>query len=408
MSEYILSVNNVGKAYRAYGSEWRRVLTWFGASFKPRTEHWTLHNISFQIKAGEAIGIVGQNGAGKSTLLKIITGTLKPTTGNVHYNGRIAAILELGMGFHPDLTGRQNAYHSAGLMGFTQEQIDAVIANIESFAEIGEYFDQPVRLYSSGMQVRVAFAVATAFRPDILIVDEALSVGDTYFQHKSFERIKQFRALGTSLLFVSHDKAAVLALCDRAILLEKGRVLKDSQPEEVMDFYNALIADKENNKIEQIVQEDGKVQTISGTGEARITDIALYNEAGQKVELVGVGDQVKLRIACIINAPIPELVLGYLIKDRLGQEIFGTNTYHLEQPLQNLSVGKIIEYQFTFPANLGVGSYTISIALHSAATHIGNNYDWRDRALLFSVVNNAKINFIGLTWLEPKVSYNYE
>ena len=228
MNQYILNINQVGKAYRSYGSEWRRVLTWFGAPFKPLTEHWTLQNISFQIKAGEAVGIVGQNGAGKSTLLKIITGTLKPSTGTVTHHGRIAAILELGMGFHPDLTGRQNAYHAAGLMGYTQDQIDSVINGIEQFAEINEYFDQPVRLYSSGMQVRVAFAVATAFRPDILIVDEALSVGDAYFQHKSFERIKQFRTQGTSLLFVSHDKAAVLALCDRAILLEEGQTYQKS------------------------------------------------------------------------------------------------------------------------------------------------------------------------------------
>lgn len=408
MNQYILNINQVGKAYRSYGSEWRRVLTWFGAPFKPLTEHWTLQNISFQIKAGEAVGIVGQNGAGKSTLLKIITGTLKPSTGTVTHHGRIAAILELGMGFHPDLTGRQNAYHAAGLMGYTQDQIDSVINGIEQFAEINEYFDQPVRLYSSGMQVRVAFAVATAFRPDILIVDEALSVGDAYFQHKSFERIKQFRTQGTSLLFVSHDKAAVLALCDRAILLEKGCVLKDSQPEEVMDFYNALLADKENNKIEQITQEDGRVQTISGTGEAQILDIGLYNQSGQKIEMVGVGENVKLRVSCIAHKPIPELVLGYIIKDRLGQEIFGTNTYHLNAALNDLTTGQMIQYQFSFPVNLGVGSYTISVALHSAATHIGTNYDWRDRALMFNVVNISKAKFVGLNWLESVVDYNYE
>lgn len=408
MNQYILNINQVGKAYRSYGSEWRRVLTWFGAPFKPLTEHWTLQNISFQIKAGEAVGIVGQNGAGKSTLLKIITGTLKPSTGTVTHHGRIAAILELGMGFHPDLTGRQNAYHAAGLMGYTQDQIDSVINGVEQFAEINEYFDQPVRLYSSGMQVRVAFAVATAFRPDILIVDEALSVGDAYFQHKSFERIKQFRTQGTSLLFVSHDKAAVLALCDRAILLEKGCVLKDSQPEEVMDFYNALLADKENNKIEQITQEDGRVQTISGTGEAHITDVGLYNEAGQKVELVGVGDKVKLHVSFIVNTIVPELVVGYLIKDRLGQEIFGTNTYYLDKIIKEPFTNQKITYCFSFPTNLGVGSYTIAVALHGSAAHIGSNYDWRDRALIFNVANFSKANFVGLNWLESSVDYNYE
>ena len=404
MNQAVLSVNNVGKAYRSYGSEWRRVLTWFGVPFQPRTEHWTLRNISFQLKAGEAVGIVGQNGAGKSTLLKIITGTLKPSTGRATHTGRIAAILELGMGFHPDLTGRQNAYHAAGLMGYTQTQIDAVIGEIEAFAEVGEYFDQAVRLYSSGMQVRVAFAIATAFRPDILIIDEALSVGDAYFQHKSFERIKQFRAQGTSLLFVSHDKGAVLALCDRAILLEKGSVLKDSQPEEVMDFYNALLADKENNKIEQIIQEDGRVQTISGTGEAQILDIGLYNQAGQKVEIIDVGESVELRVKVKIFQDIDQLVLGYGIKDRLGQVIFGTNTWHTKQVVNSVKANDTITYRVNFPANFGVGSYSIQTALVDSDTHLTKNYEWRDLATLFSVTNIHKNHFAGIAWHQPIIS----
>ena len=216
MSLPVLEVTNIGKAYRDYGSELWRILSWFGLRFKPVHETWTLQNISFSIAAGEAIGVVGQNGAGKSTLLKIITGTLKPSTGSVTVRGKIAAILELGMGFHPDLTGRQNAYHSAGLMGYTSPQIDAVIDQIEAFAEVGEYFDQPVRTYSSGMQMRVAFATVTAYRPEILIVDEAMSVGDAYFQHKSFDRIRQFQTAGTTLLLVSHDRGAIQAICDRA------------------------------------------------------------------------------------------------------------------------------------------------------------------------------------------------
>lgn len=185
----LLTVKNLGKAYRVYASEFQRIGRWFGISTKPKEEHWVLKHVNFSIHAGEAIGIVGQNGAGKSTLLKMITGTLQPTEGNVQVNGRIAAILELGMGFTPDLTGRQNVYHAAGLMGFNADRIDEVIKEIEAFAEIGTYFDEPVRTYSSGMQMRVAFAVATAIRPEILIVDEALSVGDSYFQHKSFDQI---------------------------------------------------------------------------------------------------------------------------------------------------------------------------------------------------------------------------
>ncbi|MBN2866883.1 MAG: ABC transporter ATP-binding protein, partial [Thiotrichales bacterium] len=261
----VLHVSNVGKAYRKYSSELKRVASWFGLPVKPADEHWVLHDINFSIQAGEAIGVIGQNGAGKSTLLKMITGTLPPTKGRIQVNGRIAAILELGMGFNPDFTGRQNAQHGLAMMGFTQSQIEQVMPELEAFAEVGEYFDQPVRTYSSGMQMRVAFGVATAFRPEILIVDEALSVGDAYFQHKSFDRIKQFREQGTTLLFVSHDKSAILALCNRAILIEAGLVIKDGDPEEVTDYYNALIAEKENSTIRQEKNESGKMQTISGT-----------------------------------------------------------------------------------------------------------------------------------------------
>lgn len=406
-TESVLSVSNIGKAYRSYGSELWRILSWFGLRFKPVHETWTLQNITFDIAPGEAIGIVGQNGAGKSTLLKIITGTLKPSTGSVTVRGKIAAILELGMGFHPDLTGRQNAYHSAGLMGYTRAQIDAVIGDIETFAEVGEYFDQPVRTYSSGMQMRVAFATVTAYRPEILIVDEALSVGDAYFQHKSFDRIRQFRELGTTLLLVSHDRSAIQAICNRAILLEQGKVIKDGEPEEVMDFYNALIADKENNKVEQIKLDNGKVQTYSGTGEAKVEEIGLYNDKGEKVEFVGVGDPVELRVKVKVYQDIPELVLGYMIRDRLGQAVYGSNTHHLDQVIQNAKEGDVIEFSFSFDTNLGVGSFAITVALHAQDTHIGGNYEWRDQALLLSVVNTSKSTFTGLCWMEPKVRINY-
>lgn len=407
MSLPVLDITSVGKSYRDYGNELWRILSWFGLRFKPVHEIWTLQNISFSVAPGEAIGIVGQNGAGKSTLLKIITGTLKPSTGNVTVRGKIAAILELGMGFHPDLTGRQNAYHSAGLMGYTSAQIDAVIDQIEAFAEVGEYFDQPVRTYSSGMQMRVAFATATAYRPEILIVDEAMSVGDAYFQHKSFDRIRQFQSEGTTLLLVSHDSSAIQAICDRAILLEKGKVIQDGEPEEVMDFYNALIADKENNKVEQIKLDNGKVQTVSGTGEALVEEIGLYNDKGEKVEFVGVGDLVELRVKVKVHQDIPELVLGYMIRDRLGQAVYGTNTHHLDQVIQNAKEGDVIDFSFSFTARLGVGSFSITIALHSHDTHIGTNYEWKDQALLLSVVNTSKNTFTGLCWMEPKARIEY-
>lgn len=185
-------------------------MEWLDPRGKPRHElHWVQQGLNFEVRAGEAVGIIGMNGAGKSTLLKMIVGTTQPTTGSVEMTGRVAALLELGMGFHPDFTGRQNAIMAGQLLGMSVEEILTLMPDIEAFAEIGEYIDEPVRVYSSGMQVRLAFAVATARRPDVLIVDEALSVGDAYFQHKSFDRIREFRKRGTTLLIVSHDKQAI-------------------------------------------------------------------------------------------------------------------------------------------------------------------------------------------------------
>ncbi|AQL36105.1 ABC transporter ATP-binding protein [Pseudomonas syringae] len=402
----LLSVKNLGKAYRVYASEFQRIGRWFGIPTKPSEEHWVLKHISFSIEPGEAIGIVGQNGAGKSTLLKMITGTLQPTEGNVQVNGRIAAILELGMGFTPDLTGRQNVFHAAGLMGFSGEQINEVIDEIEAFAEIGEYFDEPVRTYSSGMQMRVAFAVATAIRPEILIVDEALSVGDSYFQHKSFDRIREFQQQGTTLLIVSHDRGSIQALCNRAILLEKGTVIKDGKPEEVMDFYNALIAEKENATVQLRELEDGSVQTRSGSGEATIGPVSLHNAAGEHIEYVSVGEPVSLHINAQVNSAIPELVVGYLIKDRLGQPVYGTNTHHMGCKVADLQAGESLDYSFNFAANLGVGSYSVAVALHTTDSHLSRNYEWVDLTLVFNVVNISQNEFVGLAWLPPVVEFS--
>ena len=401
----ILEVKNIYKSYRTYNSEIWRILSWFGIKHKAIQENYTLKNISFSIKEGEAIGIIGQNGAGKSTLLKIITGTLQATKGEINTTGKISAILELGMGFHPDLTGRQNAYHSAGLMGYTSKQIDAVISDIEDFAEIGEYFDYPVRTYSSGMQMRVAFAVATAYRPNILIIDEALSVGDSYFQHKSFDKIKKFKEQGTSLLFVSHDKASILALCDRAILIDKGELLREGNPEEITDYYNALIAQKENSSVKQQNTNSNKLQTISGTGEATIEKVALYNQEGELIDVVGVGDLVDLKVDVKINKDISSLVLGYAIKDRLGQTMYGTNTWHTKQIIDFPKENDKYQFTLTFPANLGVGTYSIVIALTNSDTHLNENYEWRDLALIFDVVNLNKTYFVGSTWNEPKIKW---
>ncbi len=398
-----LVVRNVGKAYRRWSSEWARVASWFGVRIAPAEEHWVLRNVSFAVGPGEAVGIIGQNGAGKSTLLKMITGTAQPTEGSVTRAGRVAAILELGMGFNSDLTGRENVFHSAGLMGYSHEQIASVMPDIEAFAEVGEYFDQPMRTYSSGMQMRVSFSVATAFRPDVLIVDEALSVGDSYFQHKSFKRIREFRELGTTLLLVSHDSTAIQAICDRAILLDAGSVVRDGAPEDVMDYYNALIAERENASLIVRKHASGREQIVSGTGEAVVEDIGLYNADGEPVEMIDVGQPVQLRIRVRAHAPIERLVLGYMIKDRLGQAVFGTNTHYTEQHLDHVGAGEQMEFVVNFDANLGPGSYSVSTALVSSETHLVNNYEWRELAMTFTVANLSKAGFVGTAWVPPRI-----
>ncbi len=253
-----IRVSGLGKAYKQYPNRWSRLFEWLVPFSPPRHHlHWILREVEFTIEPGEAVGIVGVNGAGKSTLLKMIAGTTQPTCGEIRVAGRVAALLELGMGFHPDFTGRQNVFMAGQLLGMQVEEIQALMPDIEAFAEIGEAIEQPVRTYSSGMQMRLAFSVATARRPDILIVDEALSVGDAYFQHKSFERIRSFRKAGTTLLIVSHDRSAIQSICDSAILLEQGRMAMRGRPEEVMDYYNALLAEREGQTVRQEMLADG-------------------------------------------------------------------------------------------------------------------------------------------------------
>ncbi|MBU9249746.1 ABC transporter ATP-binding protein [Burkholderia multivorans] len=399
-----ITVTNLGKAYKQYPTRWSRLVEWLDPRGKDHhTLHWVLRDVNFSVSAGEALGIIGINGAGKSTLLKMIVGTTQPTVGSVTTTGRVAALLELGMGFHPDFTGRQNVMMAGQLLGYSVDELTTLMPEIEAFAEIGEYIDQPVRVYSSGMQMRLAFSVATARRPDVLIVDEAMSVGDAYFQHKSFDRIREFGKLGTTLLIVAHDKAAIQAICDRAILLNAGRLEMEGPPEAVMDFYNAMLADRENSEVRQEKLESGAVQTVSGTGEAVIDDVALLDQSGQPVEVIGVGQPVTLRVKVRCVHAIPELVVGYMIKDRLGQTVFGTNTYHLKQVLADLVEGQLVELHFEFLANIGVGSYSVAVALHTGDAHLANNYQWRDHALVFNVVNIKMDDFVGVAWLPTTV-----
>ena len=383
-----LRVTKLGKAYRRYVRQSGRLLEWLGLGVQHELK-WILRDINFEIQRGEAVGLIGVNGAGKSTLLKLIAGTARPTTGQITVNGRITALLELGMGFHADFTGRENVLMSARIAGIPASELEAVMAAVEEFAEIGDYIDQPVRTYSSGMQVRLAFSVATAVRPDILIVDEALSVGDTYFQHKSFDLIRRFLAEGTTLLFVSHSAASVKSICTRAILLDQGSIVCDDAPDKVLDYYNALIARSHAEyEIRQLATKGGGQVTRSGSGEARIDKLELI--VGQEpVNAMLSGQPAVIRVTGTSRVPLDQITVGILLRDRLGNDVFGTNTMHHGSSAPRRE-GERFCAEFRFASlPLGSGSYSITAALHSLDNHIAGNYDWWDRALVFEVLSQG-------------------
>jgi len=394
-----LRVSNLGKAYRRYPTHWARLSEWLAAGYLTRhTQNWVLRGISFEVRPGEAVGIIGRNGAGKSTLLKLITGTTQPSGGTVEVGGHVAALLELGMGFHPDFTGRQNVITAGQLLGHSAKTIYEKMDEIEAFAEIGEYIDRPVRTYSSGMQVRLAFSVATAVRPEILVIDEALSVGDAYFQHKSFDRIRQFKGQGTTLLFVSHNAGAVKTLCDRAILLDDGLLVHDGRPDAVLDYYNALIAKQEADSAIRQIEDRNTRQTTTRSGNHWATIQAVdILENGRSVRAIRCGDRITLFIIFEVARDITDLTVGILIRDKLGNNIFGTNTQYLGVVPRQFARGTRTAVEFVIPSlGLGVGNYNLTVALHSGETHLQDNYDWWDRALVFQVVPGDGARAIGV------------
>ncbi|UNC93606.1 ABC transporter ATP-binding protein [Candidatus Contubernalis alkaliaceticus] len=393
-------VNNLGKKYKRYTNRWHRIMEWKSrGKVTLHQPQWVLRNISFSVKSGQSLGLVGQNGAGKSTLLKILTGTTQMSEGSYDVKGRVSALLELGMGFYPEFTGRQNVFLTGQIMGFGNEQIQEMMPEVQSFAEIGDYFDQPIRTYSSGMIVRLAFAAATAVRPEVLIVDEALSVGDAYFQHKCFARLRKFKEQGTTLLFVSHDPGAVKNLCDRAILLDGGQLIKEGYPEEILDYYNAVIATREAGyAIQQNPGEGNRMITRSGDGAARISQVEMLCK-NQVVNAVQVGDMVDLRVKVGFLKEVIQPTVGILFKDRLGNDIFGTNTYNLGLELGTCKAGEEREVIFRMPINFGAGHYSLTAAVHHGPTHLQGNYDWWEHAVILQVVPGKESQFIGVCYL---------
>ena len=415
----LLSVQNLGKAFCTYRSEWQRFARWFGLSTKPSEEHWVLRNINFEIQPGEAIGIIGKNGAGKSTLLKMITGTMQPSEGQVQVNGRIAAILELGMGFNPELTGRQNVFHSAGLMGFSVEQIKLAMPNIENFADIGSYFDEPVRVYSSGMQARIAFAVATSNRPDILIVDEALSVGDAAFQRKCFHRIETHMNDGMSLLLVSHDVESIKKICSKALFLKDCSQKIFSDAKKVCDEYEQdLFGSKEEtqeNSHQNTIKEERPLGFFDptllntndlkyGDGRAQIEEVWFEDSSGHHVNILSMGEKFLLKYRIQFNSPVEHPVFSFLIKTLEGISLYGSDTQSLGNKTEIYKAGDSVEIIFSLKNNLASGTYFINCGIRDESSSESVFIHRRVDVAMFKATQQRDTGQAGLVNLDAEFS----
>ncbi len=344
-------------------------------------EFWALREIFLEVRKGESCGIVGLNGSGKSTLLQIITGTLTPTAGKVSVNGRVAALLELGSGFNPEFSGRENVYMNGALLGFNRREIDARIPDIEAFADIGDHFDQALSSYSSGMQMRVAFAVSTAFEPDILIIDEALAVGDAYFQQKCFQRLESFRERGGTLLFVSHDANTVKHICNKALLLSHGKTISFGAPRDVIDLYQGLVAKKTDMSNGEVSVDQSyaptpetlvaieqpkawtKATTVTTNGDAEMIDFALLNADNLPVTHLESETQLTVRYVVKLNKRFERPAYGLIVRDRMGRSIFETSTFALQMPEESIDEGAQVMVRFNLNLNLKAGQYSFSVGV---------------------------------------------
>ncbi len=361
-----------------------------------------LKNISFQVARGETLGIVGQNGAGKSTLLKILTGVFLPDSGVVCIDGKITGLLELGTGFNSEFTGLQNIYLNSSLLGISKEEVDDIIEAIVAFSELGDFIHEPLKTYSSGMVMRLAFSTAIHADPGAFVVDEALSVGDAYFQQKCMRKIKEFKENGGSIVFVSHEMNAVKVLCDRALLLEHGVVIKEGKPDHVINAYNFLLAKK--SKGEEICFADSESSGKAyGNFKVEIVHVKMLNDHGESSEFFVAGDRCTVEIGLKCNEDAEAVTVGILIRDRFGQDIFGTNTCHMNVPIA-LKAGEECTVRYCMEElNIGPGKYTLSPAVHRGETHVDECYQWVDSFLSFEVVAGKDFLFIGFSKLKPNV-----
>jgi lipopolysaccharide transport system ATP-binding protein len=392
----VISVQNVSKVYHLYRHPFHRVLGALTLSRRQKAEFWALRNINLRVEKGEVFALLGPNGSGKSTLLQVITGILQPTSGRVHCSGRIAALLELGAGFNPEFSGRENVYLNGEILGLSRKELDQAFPRIEAFAEIGQFIDRPVKEYSSGMYVRLAFSTAIHVDPEILIVDEALAVGDAIFASRCVQKFEELRRKNVTVLLVSHDLGLIKRLADRAAFMLDGRIVMQGAPKDAVNQYVGFVLDRERAG-KKVMESEGpiaagfvpsKTSFRHGDGASRITDVRILDAAGEVCRAFRPGESMVLRIRAEFQQASSNPVVGILIRNRIGMDIFGTNTRLEHVQLGDFEPGDEIEVEFELDCLLSRQEYTLTVAVQYWS---GFSQDWLDDVLEFRVEDTKDV-----------------
>ncbi|MEH2206036.1 MAG: ABC transporter ATP-binding protein [Nostoc sp.] len=427
--EIAISLKNISKCYKRYARPVDKLKEILLPAKSHAQEFWALRDINLEITKGEKLGIIGQNGSGKSTLLQIIARTLTPTTGNVWIHGRVSALLELGSGFNPEFTGKQNVFFNGQILGLSREEIEAKYNEIVEFADIGDFIEQPVKTYSSGMFVRLAFAVAVSVDPDILIVDEALAVGDIYFQQKCFERIRNLTRMGTTLLFVSHDSSVVHKICNRALFMEAGNLVLDAKPRQVIDLYEAKLLQKKDIRSEAVeiqmfpdsnyvsseenkefldITSESVQEVVINAPEVSIEFVRFLDETDREIKVVISEQLLQISVGVLFSQYFEDPHIGFKIRERTGEVIFETNTLCMGKKIGRVESDTLLEICFKFKVPLMEGEYTITFGVADSA--IGESLFQRTLVYAHNIAalkvlrNKDSILWSGIVNLSPSIS----
>ena len=387
----MIAVQNVSKRYRLYQRPLDRVLDGLSLHTAHPADFWALRNINLRVEKGEVFALLGPNGCGKSTLLQVISGILQPTTGRVLKSGRIAALLELGAGFNPEFTGRENVLLNGEIMGLSRREIEQAFPRIEAFAEIGEFINRPVKEYSTGMYVRLAFSAAIHVDPEILIVDEALSVGDAIFASRCIQKFDELRQRQVTILLVSHDLGLVKRLADRAAFLLNGEIVMQGSPKDAVNRYNGFVLDRESGHKTRPETQSGPPAKSSfrhGDRTSAISQVQLLNRNGDRCAAFQRGDTIVLRVIATFQQPCDQPVVGILIRSRIGMDVFGTNTRIEHIDLGRFEAGETLEVEFELDCLLSRNEYTVTVATQHWN---GLSQDWLDDAIEFRVIDTKDL-----------------